>query len=151
MCLYTKYKKPIVAVDDIVCYKMCQKLKNNVFAAPYIRNYVYKIGQLHTETNFQTVAEPNSIGKLYRASVGFHSFVNKYDAMRFTRDDHDRSIFKCIIPKGSRYFIGKYYNDGDSYCSDNIIIGVDEKPYEPSLMDKISYVFVDMYESFLKI
>lgn len=148
MCLYTTQKKPMIAVNDIVCYKICLKLKEeNIFVAPYVQKYIYRIGELHTEPDFQCEAEsvwtygPTAYNKVDK---GFHSFVNKYDAMRFIFEFSDRIIFKCIIPKGSRYYHGEYNSNGDSYCSDSIIIGVDKKPYMPSLLERFGYSFIDI-------
>ena len=153
MCLYTSWKVPITAVDDIVCYKMCLKTGRNSYVAPYMQNYKYILGQLQTEPDFPNESESvlsHGTKKFNKVNLGFHSFRNKYDAIRFIWGFKDRVVLKCIIPKGSKYYIGDYYKTDDVYCSNNIIIGVDEKPVNPTLLEKIGFAFVDMYQTFIK-
>jgi hypothetical protein len=73
------------------------------------------------------------IGETYKSKLiknellvedGIHSFKNLEDANYFAGFDKNRIVAKCIIPKGSEYYIGKYgYNGYDgfvSYTSDTL-------------------------------
>lgn len=116
MCLYTKQTKPKIAEEDIICYKFYIRLFGGLIVSPYIGIIAPKIGAI---TNTE-------LGKPYgpkkRVDEGFHSFkiledvksvINKW------KSKFDLVIFKCIIPKGSLYYLGKF-NKYESYCSDKI-------------------------------
>jgi hypothetical protein len=70
------------------------------------------------------------IGETYKSELikydslieeGIHSFENFEVANYFTISVKDRIVAKCIIPKGSEYYIGKYSNNGYvSYASDTL-------------------------------
>ena len=113
MCL--KYACNINVEKDIVCYKVYLKFYNNILLSPYRRSLA---------PEFNVVAKTN-LGQVQEywntLSEGFHSYVDLYDAI-------DESLYwnmcnpiivKCIIPKGSKCYIGRF-SDKASYCSDSI-------------------------------
>ena len=60
---------------------------------------------------------------MYLVNLGFHSFKCFNDLVEETHF-HSAStikIFKCIIPKGSKYYEGVYC-EYPSYCSESIIL-----------------------------
>jgi hypothetical protein len=69
------------------------------------------------------------IGETYKSKLikndslieeGIHSFESFEDAKRLASLDENRFVAKCIIPKGSKYYIGKYGNGYVSYASDTL-------------------------------
>jgi hypothetical protein len=69
------------------------------------------------------------IGETYKSKLikygssieeGIHSFENLEDAKRLSSFDEDRIVVKCIIPKGSEYYVGEYNNGYISYASDTL-------------------------------
>ena len=131
MCLYIDkkihgpFQRIKKAKDDIVCYKVLRDYGSNLYT-PYaffeVSSQVYK-GEL------PMIGEYSNIRKLFRRI--FHSDVIKEgyihtfrlqsfaqnEARFLTIPNGDTSIFKCIIPKGTYYYQGKY---GD-YASECII------------------------------
>jgi hypothetical protein len=68
------------------------------------------------------------IGETYKSELikygslideGIHSVKNLEDANYFVSFDEKRFVSKCIIPKGSEYYIGNF-NGYDSYASDTL-------------------------------
>lgn len=120
MCLDLKYfAKKEIATEDIVVYKHL--------------NRVYKLTEPYntSETIFKTpfMDKTVELGKTYESKlktefqyplkrvckIGLHSF--KYKSMRL--ECWGDLICKCIIPKGSSYYIGKFWGD-ESYASDKL-------------------------------
>lgn len=129
MCLHLTTTEPIIANEDIVCYKVAipfgekyyelnwrnkivSKInKGNMFYTPY-RNKVIKVGHTYkikrnwfkrNKTQFYT----DSKGFTLNEGV-FHTFAYYEDA----RDDawmyNEASVIKAIIPKGTEYYVGKF-------------------------------------------
>lgn len=115
MCLVADSDIPYIAEQDIICYKF-YILINDKYVSPYRKCNMPGINELVT-TELQ---EP---GRFY-IEKGFHSFTYLEDAEiaaeRFGNNYED-CIAKCIIPKGSRYYAGKFGKDY-SYCSKSIKI-----------------------------
>jgi hypothetical protein len=68
------------------------------------------------------------IGETYKSKLikndllieeGIHSFESFKSANYFASFDKNRFVAKCIIPKGSKYYIGNF-NGYDSYASDTL-------------------------------
>lgn len=108
MCLYTKWQKPKKAEKDIIVYKTLYK--NCV--SPY-RGFVYNLGVKY-DTDMEFCGSKYTDGLFVEA--GFHAFTNKRALLRSFLPG---VAFKCIIPKGSSYFISAYKKE---IVSDSIII-----------------------------
>lgn len=121
MCLYADIlNSELVAEEDIICYKVLDFV-NGKYVSPYQRtNYTEYIN------NFGKIFEdPTEIRRYYDLlSVDIivydKGFVHFYTdlkvakiAIRNTSYRIDSRIFKCIIPKGTTYIIGKY----DDICA----------------------------------
>lgn len=127
MCLYTKQVEPKIAEKDIVCYKFYRRY-NEILISPYQGFRAPEIG-ITTNANLGKSYRPENdnlyIHNYYdfkRVDEGFHSFktleevkhkVNGY------RNNLDLVIFKCIIPRGSSYYEGRF-DIYKSYCSNSI-------------------------------
>lgn len=117
MCLYTRWKKPKIATEDIIVYKILSVYSTHL-ASPYI-NFVYDLDRLY-ETKF--TKSKSYIGKGYYIYAGFHAYVSKKSASASDLDcnfsTYER-IYKCIIPKGSTYYIS---SDKSEIVANKIII-----------------------------
>lgn len=123
MCLFKDKKfhpfnRPLIAEEDIVCYKILRQVCNTAYITPctatlipreYIQDKVPFKAEIINKAQF-----------IWRHVLGFsdvvtdgfiHSLVNNpFPCFMYT-------TFKCIIPKGTKYFIGY---EGD-YASEQII------------------------------
>ena len=142
--------KPFVAETDIVCYKFMRKLSRKQYQTPFqcmeiLIGEKYSINEmrvrkLFTDDEINTAAVPDDT---YVGSVhdGFHSLPSiktaYYETLMFSR----RRVVKCVIPKGSTYFIGDFNGD-ISYASNNIV-------YVRSY-SKFSTFFLSLFKSRMK-
>lgn len=113
MCLYTKWKKPKKAKKDIIVYKI---LREN-YISPY-RGFSYNLG-IKYDTDMDFFTDPYDDG-LY-IDVGFHAFTSKRALLKSNLKKYFSTgiVFKCIIPKGSSYYISSHKRE---IVSDSIII-----------------------------
>jgi len=122
MCLYTNEEKPVTATEDIVCYKVTRKKKDEEMVSLYMRSPV-KMNQVMTAPKFQ--AEPSYYGKI---DYGFHSFAELDAALceisgriitRYITRYEEFFVIECRIPKGSRFWTGEF-SEAKSYVSNKI-------------------------------
>ena len=113
MCLYTRWKKPKKAKRNIIVYKILDKTR----VSPY-RGFVYNLGVKY-DTDMDFFINPFG-GGLY-IDVGFHAFTSKRALLKsaLKKDFIPGVAFKCIIPKGSSYYISSCKKE---IVSDSIII-----------------------------
>ena len=118
MCMYTGFKKALVAEKDIVCYKNADLLDNPGGKTKFqsvIQGFLYLLHKEYT----------------LRLEEGFHSFKVRKDA----EDDINcwlenvRVVLKCVIPAGAHYWHGNWFwlktqkkSECRQYCSDKIRI-----------------------------
>lgn len=127
MCLYKDKKhhpfnRPLMAKEDIVCYKV---LRINYITNVFVTLYTYSIvpkEYLKNKVSFKAEIL-NKFRFICRHVLGLsnivtdgfiHTYLSEppYYGLRFCE-----CVFKCIIPKGTKYFIGEH---GD-YASEQII------------------------------
>lgn len=118
MCLTTTSNHYRIAREDIICYKIYKRLGDEEFS-PYLHVPRPEIGVI-CKTN---LGNPCEIAEYYTIEEGFHSFMSKEDAKRCASLENfvEPVIYKCIIPKGSKYYEG-FFGLRPSYCSDTIVI-----------------------------
>ena len=120
MCLITTKNIPEIAQEDIVCYKIYILIEDELLS-PYQGMPAPAINEV-TNTLLDRAYLSNYRGA-YMISKGFHSFkylddlINELDFWQ----SFDIKIFRCIIPKGTKYYEGKF-GDFPSYCSESIIL-----------------------------
>lgn len=115
MCLELKNSriKAKIATKDIVCYKGLIK-KDNIYYTPY-QNCIIEIGNTYKSN---IIKEGNEI------NIGLHSFVTIEDLKPWSVRGMGTwgklmGYIKCIIPKGSKYYIG-IFGKYNSYVSDTL-------------------------------
>ena len=133
MCLATKTDTPSIAQKDIVCYKfyilhkVYPPCEDAVLLSPYRNSPAPAINKVtNTLLGGAEYAEAFLNGitiSMYLVNLGFHSFKCIDDLVKETNFYRffTIKIFKCIIPKGSKYYEGVYC-EYPSYCSESIIL-----------------------------
>lgn len=117
MCLIlsvkNKFGKPLIATEDICCYKFVDVLHDGSLRTPY-QLVPVKIGSTY-ESDF-SFDEDGDIEK------GLHSLVSLKAAIKEANEICDSAICRCVIPKGSRYYKGKFglYHSRLSFASDRL-------------------------------
>lgn len=120
MCLKNvTTNKPLIAEDDIERFKVLYKSVSEILISPHFC-FAYMFDIVHDEPSF-----PKSI-KASIARIGFHTFTTLNDAIKEKNDWHhptDYVIARCVIPKGTPYFMGTFDLRNEtvkSYCSKKI-------------------------------
>ena len=127
MCLWIKNKKMLVAEEDIVCYKTLSKTNDGVYCTAYTNTHVpesvingYDLfnaeGELKLKKNEhcknRTCYKYNTEGGL------IHSYACKEDPFETNKHySFDDTIFECVIPKGTKYYVGLFDGGCESYAS----------------------------------
>lgn len=114
-------KLKCTATKDIVVYKRLKRYKKwankngkgYIYESPYQR-FKYNLGYEYNVQRFQIFE--SCIDNKLRIYQGLHSYTN-YETAR-NRKNINEVIVKCIIPKGSKYFLG-IHND---IVSDKLIL-----------------------------
>lgn len=131
MCLITNQKEPLIAEEDMVVYKLLRK-EGLEIKAPF-NDFHYRLNErFDTEIKESTEIRPfdvedeRNLIKLLGDSFyyldlskikakgfmsigrGFHSAA--YVDRIISNEYGDISIYKCIIPKGSKFYMS-YYKD----------------------------------------
>lgn len=119
MCLTTRNSIPIIAKKDIICYKIYNKTEEGYLSSPYL-------GYIASMQNFTKLeSTPISNGCAYLINNGFHSFKHLKDAKHeikwYPFIYKNNIIYKCIIPKGSKYYRG-IFAGSIAYCSESLIL-----------------------------
>lgn len=116
MCLITNNIRRYIAEKDIVCYKIVNIRDTEIIS--YWFDFIYELNKKYTTQVLQPIPAPN--GSI-RIEEGFHSYRNIYAAKKELYYSLMKSlptvIIKCIVPKGSEYYI-----DSDEMVSNQIII-----------------------------
>ena len=118
MCLITTKDIPEIAQEDIVCYKfyVLHKVKDDINLPSYDKDGYLSPYQgmpaptINKVTN--TLLDRAYLSKytaVYMVGRGFHSFKYLDDLIEELDFwlSFDIKIFKCIIPKGTKYYEGK--------------------------------------------
>ena len=130
MCLYKNKKhhpfnRPLIADKDIVCYKQLWVNWNNAVVTPITKTLI-PIKCIHKNKKKRIPFKAEILNKfkfIWKHVFGFSNevtdgFIHTFSSEPF-HYNHFWScrIFKCVIPKGTKYFIG--YNE--DYASEQII------------------------------
>ena len=130
MCLSLLDTEIKVAQEDIVCYKVMEK-QGETLISPY-QNMRYKCGEMYVSETPITVKY--GIAMTAYVEEGFHTFSNKKEAQHFASTlprwmcvccyPCPYVVVKCLIPAGTRYVRGVFFEIGksfNSFCSGRIM------------------------------
>ena len=136
MCLLIKDKKALIAEKDIVCYKKMEEFKHANGKSDYATPYMYipvDSDIINGEKPFK--AKCVGYGGAHRREKGMNhkypeynyriesGYIHTYQDFNAAYDGlygTDR-IFKCIIPKGTKYYAGIFDGGAPSYASKEIV------------------------------
>ena len=128
---------PIIAKEDIVCFKVVKKFYPGVYV-PYFRytstTMGYKIGETYKsdvvisygyDGGYNAINEGlhcyDSTAKVKYSEDGIEIFLNGRECAKLYSYDNDPAVLKCIIPKGTKYYKNKH---GEIVTEKLIIIGL---------------------------
>lgn len=111
MCLYTYDKEPLIAKEDIICYKVVTCIPQlNLYETPIIGVDVSEYIKNNTLwRDFMLPPTANQVDKdmfgkpMYEIGIGYIHALRIAD---YTLVRVNKRLFKCIIPKGTEYYIG---------------------------------------------
>lgn len=111
------FNRPLVAKEDIVCYKKLYQFTKNVYFTPCTKVQV-PIECIQHKVPFEAQILSKS-EFIWRHILGFSNCVEDGFIHSFQESGYSSSFmtFKCLIPKGTKYFVGM---QGD-YASERII------------------------------
>lgn len=112
MCLFKDkefhpHNRPLVADRDIICYKKLDQIKENVYITPCTYDQV-PIECIQDKVPFKAKIL-HKFKFIWKHVFGFSPSVEDGFIHSFQTDNGFRGgyvTFKCIIPKGTEYFIG---------------------------------------------
>lgn len=123
MCLYTKDLKPLVAEEDIVCYKVLKyNFSSFQYVSPYHDEFYWNINsrepvEAKGEPVLCSCSRDSLDSKVVRCIEGgfFHTYQKEEDAKELVDYKNTWKIFSVeyclaefIIPKGTEYYVGRY-------------------------------------------
>jgi hypothetical protein len=132
MCLTLNDTEIRIAEEDIICYKVFVK-QSNTLISPY-QKMCYKCGTMYVSETPMIVKHGKGLlwQDIAYVEEGFHSFSYKKEAECLkqvlsnlsTNAGFNYVVVKCLIPVGTRYAVGVFYDFGwfsNSLCSERII------------------------------
>lgn len=132
MCLYSKENKLKVADQDIVCYKLLDKMEGVGYKSP-IMGFPIPQGVINGKLPYIAMNnKPKEIKSDYTSSVGnlfqygpglIHTLKHQpKKIIGYDKSSHlQEELFECIIPKGTKYVEGADTSMCESYASEKII------------------------------
>lgn len=143
MCLLSNSKVPLIAEENIVCYKVLRHISDTCYVSPY-QEMKYEINGLnypsekHNIDNIKIIDDfiviaknhpsYNYITTVYQIEQGFlHSYTSQGIKPLNLKMEYDRLyrriksfyLFECYIPKGAEYFISV---DDNEFCSTKLFV-----------------------------
>lgn len=142
---------PLIAEEDIVCFKLAYPDSEcDQIAVSAVREHEYVLGAL-ASSPLELVEEKHPYYTGYTEhsiSKGIHSFVSldsTYAYMHYARCIFKEgvTIYRCVIPKGSKYYFGTFANR-NCYASDRLIMVRPVTKWE-IVKSRISNFFFDIF------
>lgn len=130
MSLLADFKEPLIAEEDIPCYKVLKHLNDDSYVSPFIRlkytinNFNYPL----VKYNEVCVNVTSGESPLFMIERGF---LHCYTTLDIRRDSisfcqirklpyiTSLYFFECYVPKGAKYFIS---TDKTEICSDELFV-----------------------------
>ena len=124
MCLNSKWRFPKRAKNDIVCYKILETDNGDEYYTPFLSTNV------DITKPFKAEGISLSFNTRYEKTTGYIHTVSSLECIRTYLRNIDcikTVIFKCYIPKGTKYHKSL---DNFEYCSRKIIFDKQVQSYE---------------------
>lgn len=120
MCLIVDKRNALIAKKDITCYKAYMYFEHrDECKSPFQPCRIKKFNEVIHVPIFLDSIEENQV------CFGFHTFCDEKDAKYFAAL-FSYKVFKCIIPKGSKYYKGVIDSTPEQfipgYCSEALIV-----------------------------
>ena len=128
MCLTTTQTDWLIAKKDIKCYKILERCHNSYNGRTYYKtpytNVEVSDSILKGEEMFKAEGTPAFRDHYYGCGIYLHQIdkgaIHAYKTMNRANDYASyncfRVVFKCVIPKGTKYAVGMY----DDICAEQI-------------------------------
>ena len=129
MCLIVDECNALTAEEDITCYKAYMYFeRRDEYKSPFQPYRIKKFNEVIHVPIFLDSIEENQV------YFGFHTFCNEEDA-KYLATLFSYKVFKCIIPKGSKYYKGitalSLEKSVPGYCSESLIVISDDINISP--------------------
>lgn len=111
MCL-ANIKGPFVATRDIVCYKHLHQYEKGQLRTSYREMHV-ELGETYDSDLIVNKFGGRYLEPYTEINIGLHSFFGIKNTIKDAKECFNpraKVIVKCIIPKGSTYYKGKFEN-----------------------------------------
>ena len=114
--------EPQVATEDIVVYKFVESYPNSEkYQGKYFTPYRYCEVEIGNTYKSELLLAGEIIPVI---SFGLHSFGDYENCRKiasyYPSDNYHEHIVKCVIPKGSKYYMGEFETTPNCYASDCI-------------------------------
>ena len=116
MCFWisNRYPKVLIAKRNIICYKNLRHIRweNNSlsiyseYTHLFFYGFNYKLNKIYKEKKFD-----KEHYYLTSRNYGFHSYTNYEKAKKVIYKGDNLYTYKCIIPKGSKYYVSPEDNE----------------------------------------
>jgi hypothetical protein len=119
MCLYTQQKTAEIAQKNITVYKTVYITEQpELIISSVLKFFRYEIGLSYKEPRWDDRSKPFMPSLHKMVNYGFHSYVKYWDAFRICGTN--KAVLKCVIPKGTKYFLGEDGTGDRNYCSEEL-------------------------------
>lgn len=95
--------------NDVISIFVDDNNMLDIIESKYVTPYQHAIIEIGETYYSELVREKNEV------NIGLHSFVARISAI----EDGNGLVVKCVIPKGSEYYLGKF-NGVDSFASNSL-------------------------------
>ena len=142
MCLIVDEYNALIAKKDITCYKIyIYSGYRDEYISPVQLDRIEKFNKVIHVPKFLDFIEGNAV------FLGFHTFCNEKDAKCFEALNPFYKVFKCVIPKGSKYYKGIVDSAPEQfipgYCSEALIVLSDN--IKTSLLEKLKKFLSNLF------
>ena len=142
MCLIVDEYNALIAKEDITCYKIyIYSGYRDEYISPVQLDRIEKFNKVIHVPKFLDLIDGNIV------YLGFHTFCNEKDAKCFEALNPFYKVFKCVIPKGSKYYKGIIDSTPEQfipgYCSEALIVLSDN--IKTSLLEKLKKFLSNLF------
>ena len=141
MCLIVDECNALTAEEDITCYKVYMYCEpKDEYKSPFQLCRIKKFNKVIHVPKFLDPIEENQV------RFGFHTFCDEESA-KYLATLFSYKVFKCIIPKGSKYYKGittlSLEKSVPGYCSESLIVISDDINISP--LRKLKKLLINLF------